>query len=443
MTPRRVVVLGDLAGDDRYHVGDEAMTEATIDVVTDLLVAAGEVPPIIVVASADPDATTARYGCTAVPWSGFAGRDTDTERDDLLTTLTGSTPSKTSARSSPTAHSALLAQVAGADALVIAGGGNLNSHWPHHLYERLAAARVASASNVPVVITGQTLGPHLTDAHLPRLAELLGLAAVVGVRERHSHELALRLGVDPARLLDQVDDAAALVDRRPDADATAVLAVRSIAVTLHPFHTADDARMLALADQLATVADRLSARLVFVPHMHDAEGPEQTSDVVLAAALADRTGGVALDRLDARGAAWVARHAWLVVSSRYHPIVFAALGDVPSLALLWDDYTAVKCRGALEHVGCGDWWIDVEGAEAGKLTDALGELARRRTEVSSWMASNRADLEELEVIRRNRLAAALGWPAASTTPSTAVVGWARPWRADEPRPAGRWALGRR
>jgi len=54
---------------------------------------------------------------------------------------------------------------------------------------------------------------------------------------------------------------------------------------------------------------------------------------------------------DARAAAHLARNASLVVTSRYHPAVFAAPAGVPVLGIAVDEYTTVKLTGALGNFG--------------------------------------------------------------------------------------------
>jgi hypothetical protein len=156
------------------------------------------------------------------------------------------------------------------------------------------------------------------------------------------------------------------------------------------------------------VANRVGAQLLFVPHMRGPEGPGGTSDADVARHLAQVTGGWAMPDPDAAGAAWAARNAWVVVSTRDHPLVFATGAAVPSLAVLWDHYTAVKCRGALDHVGLGNWWVGVEPAASGALEPALAEVTRRREEIASWLNLNADRLEALDMRRRTRVVAALG-----------------------------------
>ena len=54
---------------------------------------------------------------------------------------------------------------------------------------------------------------------------------------------------------------------------------------------------------------------------------------------------------DAQTSARLARGAALVVTSRYHPAVFAGALGVPTIGIAVDAYTAVKLTGALGNVG--------------------------------------------------------------------------------------------
>ena len=73
---------------------------------------------------------------------------------------------------------------------------------------------------------------------------------------------------------------------------------------------------------------------------------------------------------DSLTAARLARTSRLLVTSRYHPAVFAAPAGVPILALAADEYTHVKLSGALGHWG-QDGVIDLDG-----LADASDHLTR-------------------------------------------------------------------
>lgn len=429
-----IVVAGDLAGDDHYHAGDEAMSEVIIGA----LAAAGRPNVRIVATSTNPVATARRLRCVSVPWAGFASCTNEDERARVLADLTARLGDPTAS------HPPLVTEALGAAGVVVAGGGNLNSHWPEHLYERVLLGRVARHVGIPLVITGQTVGPELEPHHRLLAAELLSGAVMVGVREQPSAAVVAELGIDPERILAQADDALMLTPTEPSSlpagftGPTTQHPSRFIAVTIHPFAHPDDPQVAALGDQLAAVAARTASQLLFVPHMRGGEGPGGASDTDMAGALAAHTGGVVLDTPSAREAAWAAQQAWVVVSSRYHPVVFATAAGVPALALPCDRYTLVKCGGALTHVGLGPWVLHLTRAAGGELEAALGELTRRRHEVASWMSRHLPYLQWLDSVRTQRMLDAAGLGVDSTEPT---IPPGRPEPARAPRPVGAWTRG--
>src|SRR5205085_2503623 len=112
-----------------------------------------------------------------------------------------------------------------------------------------------------------------------------------------------------------------------------------------------------LASQLDALADSLQAALVFVPHVGGADAGEDLSDGVAGRALAAhlRSRLLLLDTWQPREVRWLIGQAAMVVSTRYHPLVFAASAGVAALAIHTDDYTRIKLRGALAPAGLEGW----------------------------------------------------------------------------------------
>ena len=75
---------------------------------------------------------------------------------------------------------AVIDAVSGADAVAVAGGGNLASTWPLHVFERAALGAIAERAGRPLVVTGQTLGPRLEPADRELVGSLLRSARLVG-----------------------------------------------------------------------------------------------------------------------------------------------------------------------------------------------------------------------------------------------------------------------
>ena len=355
-----VAVLADTGGDE-FHVGDEAMLAAAV---LRLGVLAG--PPAVVV----------------------AGRTHGAEE--------------------------LEAVVAAADALLVAGGGNLSSSWPALVAQRVRALRAAAARGIPAALGGQTLGPELSGAEREALAAALAGAALVGTRERPSATLAAELGVPEERIVAQVDDAFLLPGEPPADPALGDLAAAPfLSVTLDASFAVPGARveLLRLASQLGSVAADLGLPVVVQPHVGplgeagDADGA--AGEIVRAVLANDGLPCTVTPVLSPAETVWLTQRAALVASSRYHPLVFAGAAAVPALGLYSDAYTRIKLEGALEHVGAAAWVLPRGRAVAGGLAARLRELWAQREEVAAGMRARRPRIDRAEDARWARLAGVL------------------------------------
>lgn len=367
----RALLVGDVGGPSGYHVGDEAMLAANVDLLREL----GVSP---VVASRCPAWTRHHHGTDAV------------DRADGLREL------------------------GRCDALVVSGGGNLAPAWPALVEERVRLLRAAVRAGKPALLVGQQIGPALDGAR-DDLAGVLTGAALVGVRDRASHALARELGVDEDRLLLQPDDALLLHARAPAGDVRAPFEDAGppwIALTFHPW--ADPEAELEpyrrLARALDAVAEATGARLAFVPHVAGGGEEPPLGDTRVGHLLAHemRHGErlTVLDVLGCREACWITRRAALVVSSRYHPIVFGAASGASAVGLPVDAYTQVKIGAALATAGAGSVELDLSTALASPARLARAVGAAWRTPAGD--PPPRAAWEQARRERGARIAAALG-----------------------------------
>lgn len=346
----RVVAIGDVGVvDDMIHIGDEAMFEAFVDAMRDRGLDS------VVAISANPSETSKRYSAEgfhaeAIHGIGFApdsgGRAAQEDRlDQVLRTAAGETGLLTDDDS---AHGVIDA-IRGSDGVAVTGGGNLASTWPSHIFERLAIAGIADALGKPVVVSGQTLGPQLTVEDSALVARLLGLAHLVSVRESASLAVAERLDVPADRLRLGADDASFLFD-----ETLPSLPYCAVTLANHVGDADRDAVATALADLLDEVVETTDLDILFLAHFGSLDEDRLRGDSVVHERVRARMESqrvMAVVPPDAPAAARIARSASLVVTSRYHPAVFAVPAGVPTIGVPVDDYTSVKLTGALENFG--------------------------------------------------------------------------------------------
>ena len=432
--PARLVAIGDIGSTDAYHVGDEAMMAGLLEGV-----AACGVDAEWTLMSVQPERSSEQFGVRAVPsltFSDCAGAADRERRLAELDTILAEPPDRWPLIA-PARWREGLAAIAASDGVVIAGGGNLSRTWPEHVFERAAGVRAARRAARPVAITGQTIGPAFDERTRELVAETLAGCVFVGAREEHSCRLAVELGVQPGRLVLQFDDAIGLDEVEPPRSSEIVGDGEFIAVTLNQLDDLSDPAGIVpkFAAQLAELGQSTGAAVVLVPHVGDLGGA-RVHDVAMAAAVVAAAGASAPLRLaplpSPAEAVWYCRHAQLVVSTRYHPAVFATGAGTPALFLYQDRYTLVKGQGALALAGLQDWTVSAGLAALGLLVPAAVELWSRRDAVREHLRSLQPAIGQS---RRRHVEALLAALLPATRPHVTVEAMIQ---RRGPLPEGEW-----
>ncbi|MFG6475166.1 polysaccharide pyruvyl transferase family protein [Microbacterium sp. P06] len=334
-----VIVIGDIGVvDGMMHIGDEAMFEAAA---TELARRGLEVVGV----SSAPEESAERYGIGAVSRLGFAGLDraAAAERSALLVNAA----SGRATLATDDAATGVLAALRAASGVLVAGGGNLASRWPVHIHERGTLAAMARALDLPVVVSGQTLGPDLIETDAAAVATLLRGAARAAVRESASAALAASWDVD---VRSGVDDASFLGDAAGSSERSGIVVSVSGWFDHRP-PAAVEASLARLIDRAAVV---VGGPVRFHAHFGPLEpAAEPRGDAALHERIRARLAveSEVVPTGDSQHSAALARSTALLITSRYHPAVFAAPAGVPTLGLVADAYTGIKLGGALGHWG--------------------------------------------------------------------------------------------
>lgn len=458
----RVLVIGDI-GQHTYHVGDEAMTIASAQ-------ALSEGGAAVTLMTRDVD-HSARYIGAAVnheaaqheagapyeylpfllfPWAPAERELTLAALECILTELHADRerPSVTELVVLPQVQALPevlhpLAQtvermvefadsIAAMDAVVVSGGGNLNSRYGWLLYERAAAVSAAEHAGVPVYVTGQSLGPVLNPEDAQVLERMLRTARSVTVREHSSLAWCRERGIDARLSVDDATDYLAASPARTLHYAEGVsagqaldeLPERYVCVTVNECTEQQ-------AQQIARLLDSMWREHGYVPvflsHFGDPQNPESGDIQVhqcIAEQLSPSTPATLLPILHADQSVTVHRGTAFTLTSRYHPAVFSAAAGIPVLALVPDAFTQMRVGGALRQYGLGEFTLPL-GMLAGGVPELMVAAALRHAAV----ASNARRTELLEVLRAERaylLAQILGsgkcaapapFPASEQTPA--------------------------
>ena len=295
--------------------------------------------------------------------------------------------------------------IAAMDAVVVSGGGNLNSRYGWLLYERAAAVRAAEQAGVPVYVTGQSLGPVLNPHDAQVLERMLRTARSVTVREHSSLAWCRERGIDARLSVDDATDYLAASPARTLHYAEGVsagqvldeLPERYVCVTVNECTEQQ-------AQQIARLLDNMwrehGYAPVFLSHFGDPQNPESGDIQVhqrIAEQLSPSTPATLLPILHADQSVTVHRAAAFTLTSRYHPAVFSAAAGIPVLALVPDAFTQMRAGGALSLYGLGEFTLPL-GMLAGGVPELMVAAALRHAAV----ASDARRTELLEVLRTER-----------------------------------------
>lgn len=384
----KVAVLGDV-GQPVYHVGDEAMTHAAIA----QLAARGL--DHLVVLTRDVEHSRAAFGVEAAPTLTFPWPPR--ERSDYLRQVRAAVRGDSGALPSSDQAWRVIDQLRGCDALLVAGGGNMNSLYGWLLYERAATVDIARTLGMPIVVSGQTLGPQLFGADREVARDLLSGARLVGARESASLHLVqdLMKSVAPGPSIRAcLDDAffhPVPVTAEPERFAPQE---PFIAATFAPGHGETDREdyLSAVARALDDVSAATGLPVVFLPHMATPHHEHGDVDEHMHRDIAARMSGgdaVLLPIQDAHRTIDLTRRSSLVLTSRYHPVVFGLDAGVPVVAVSPDAYSDVRMRGALRHWGLKDLALTLPEVFDGTFVDVALDVWRHRTVLSSHLAEYR------------------------------------------------------
>jgi len=431
----RVLVIGDI-GQHTYHVGDEAMTIASAE-------ALSEGGAAVTLMTRDVG-HSARYIGAAVhheaahheagapyeylpfllfPWAPAERELTLAALECILVELHADRerPSVTELVALPQVQALpevlhpleqtvermveFADSIAAMDALVVSGGGNLNSRYGWLLYERAAAVRAAEHAGVPVYVTGQSLGPVLNPEDAQVLERMLRTARSVTVRERSSLAWCRERGIDARLSVDDATDYPVASPARTLHYAEGISAGQALdELPEHYVCVTVNECTNQQAQQIARLLDGMwrehGYAPVFLSHYGDPQDPT-SGDIQAHQRIAERlspsTPATLLPILHADQSIAVHRAAAFTLTSRYHPAVFSAAAGIPVLALVPDAFTQMRVGGALSLYGLGEFTLPL-GMLAGGVPELMVAAALRHAAVTS--DARRTEL--LEVLRAER-----------------------------------------
>jgi polysaccharide pyruvyl transferase WcaK-like protein len=375
----RIAIVADL-GQRAYHVGDEAIGLAAA---RQLAQRGAEVSLV----AHDPrliDPALRQHpvlSMPAIPWD-------PSERLALLAAVRQGSRTRAGRRAfSDPGIAALREGLRTVDRVHIAGGGNHTSLYGWLLIERAIVVALAESLDLPVTLSGQTFGPSLHAGDRAALADELRSLWSLTTRDRASAALATRLLGSDSTVRSGLDDAT-FVTGTPATD----VAPDHISATFSQEYVnrlGSDAERL-LGRQLDALSATVGLPVRFESHVE--ERGMLSGDGALHRRIAEH---MAADRViidPIRSVDEVVggmSSAALVVTSRFHPVVFACAAAVPALVLGGTHYANVRLDGVLDSWGLDGFRAREATVLDGRMTDRAEQLLAHGAIIRAHLAAQR------------------------------------------------------
>ncbi len=392
----RIVVIGGFGWRD---IGDEAMPRADILRLRERCRALS-----IVMLSPDPDYTEEYHRERSVPdlegmsWAAEMSARTRLKTGArALLFLTGAFAQRLGLRMRlwPNAR-AVLDELASADLLFNVGGGNLNSVIPTELHKKCIEYLAARIMGLPVVVSGQTIGP-LTRPFDKRVARIaLNRVNLITLRDKQvSRDRLSEIDVRKPRVLDTGDDALGLPSlTRDEAKRLLQGAVPAAWIDLGSRITValnlkgslrvfkGDGRQGELAHEVelfAGIANHLidshRAKVILIPTDYCEGVDDRELHREISSRIVDRTMAACVeDELTDVELKALIGLTDLAIGARYHYCVFAAAECVPFLGLASGVYQQTKLSGLAGLLDLGECYVPLD-AEFAELEEVLPYVA--------------------------------------------------------------------
>jgi len=244
------------------------------------------------------------------------------------------------------------------DLVLIAGGGNLADPWPELVAWRTATAVAARARGVPVIVSGQGVGP-VSDGLLPMLALLVRSATAFALRDAGSHALLAEHGLAGGTTIVGDDALGLAVDA---AAARARLEARGLGAgtplvgfqaRVAGYVGCSRATLLELARSVDGLAAARGAVVLGVPMNAQPPQPEAALQLELRDALGRRRARWMLADAadDAVAAAAAVKTCAALVTCSFHAAVFALEAGIPTALVASTEYYARKAEALRQAFG--------------------------------------------------------------------------------------------
>lgn len=259
-----------------------------------------------------------------------------------------------------------IASIIKSDLLHISGGGNINSIWPGHIYYRVYMIFVAKIYGIPIILTSQTIGPITKFTHRFLLKNFLNMVKYIGIRDNDFSRSCLdSLGIKKPIIRFSLDDAfdlsllESLKLKRMIKAFSSQKYIR-VGISLHEWNNGKINHKWLIKNFLELHKKYSNIRFYIIPHVFD---KLDGNDIAFMKNILSEIGSKfyyvfsfrKLMRLTSNKTyllpsviKTITSEMDVIISTRYHGLVFATSLHKKAIAINYDEYYSAKNKGILK-----------------------------------------------------------------------------------------------
>lgn len=286
-----------------------------------------------------------------------------------------------------------LKKVIASGKLLISGGGSLlqDVTSSKSLWYYLTVMKIAKKLGVKVMVYANGIGPIVREKNRKNAQKVLSRADMITLREENSLEELKSLGISGENIFVTADPALTLSPSH-ETRAEELLAAcgvpkgsRLLGISVRTWKNC----RADFAKQTAEGIDRVCAQNGLTPLFLPMKLPEDVQFSTQVAAKMQTKSYVLTKRVGAEDMISVIGHCRIMLAMRLHSLIYAANTCVPTVGIDYDP----KVSSFMKYLGM-DYLVPAESLTSEKLTEVLGKVLDRETEIRGELENHTEQLRQ-------------------------------------------------
>jgi len=300
---------------------------------------------------------------------------------------------------------AILNELSNADLLFNNGGGNINTLLYDELYKQTLTILAASLMRVPIILSGQTIGPVTKKLHACVVRWALNRVDTITLRDKGiSKQRLASIGVQKPKIIDTADDAIGLpfLDREKTtrliienegyewlhmpADIIAVINMNGYLKAMGKNNIDEMHKEVALLSRVSDkLVDDFRAKILLVPTDYHRDSDDRPLLRQVKDSMKHPTRALIIEReYDAIQYKSLIGLCDLAIGARYHFVVFATSMGVPCIGMANGIYQKTKLQGIMDLYGLPECFIkeDMETVEHEAMGSIVKHVIENKEQIS-------------------------------------------------------------